>query len=110
MAIEDKDKHILIYPFWLGEPEHPNRRDVLCLHTAKPELAWGIGTHDQFIGPETLFGEMFEIVKTQKMNPKLYIQMATKFRDRNNLSPVEQNADKYASVTMNLGWHLWFCC
>ena len=47
-------------------------------------------------------------VKDPKMNPKLYIQMATQFLGPKQFKAwVEQNADKYASVTMNLGWHLW---
>ena len=41
------------------------------------------------------------------MNPKLYIQMATSSGPKQFKAWVEQNADKYASVTMNLGWHLW---
>lgn len=109
MALEDKDKHILIYPFWLGEPEHPNRRDVLCLYSARPELAWGSGTHDQWIGPETLFSEMFKNNQRPNNEPQNYIsRWLQSFFDRKQFKAwIEENADKYASVTINLGWHLW---
>ena len=96
MAIE---KHILAQPMWGEQPSYDGGyRDVLTSpdRCKKLGLAWGIGTHDQWLGFD-IMAPLADSYTWQKF-----------FYDKKNLYKlIEDPESDTASITINLGWHLW---